>query len=174
MYLCVGGSVYVRTCIVMVCMLQIFSWSCDHLAKSCDQIELLQASEALCIVRCMIVSLLSLSSCTVVSNILFSSLVCVSSVSVSLCHCLFLCCITTYVPPKTQRLTFLLHSDVLLLHFITASFLKLTSLLTLFYSSLSLSFFFFSFSLGFHKNYVHTRMMCCEMPTLYFFSQLAH
>lgn len=39
--------------------------------------------------------------------------------------------------------------------------------LTLFYSSLS--FFFLFLSLGFHKIYVHTRMMCCEMPTLYFF-----
>ena len=127
--------------------LQIFSWSCDHLAKSCDQIELLQASEALCIVRCMIVSLLS--CCTIVSNTFFPVL-CVYH-QFSFCHCLFLCCITTYVPPKNTASHFFCYIQMYMYY-------CYTSLPFPFWNSphsLLFSLFFFPLSL-----LVFTKFMC--------------
>lgn len=99
-------------------MLQIFLVTVDRviiLAKSCDQIELLQASEALysllydCVpfLSCSIVHIVHLHTCI---KYLFPVL-CIINFPLPLS--IPMCCITTDIPPqKHSNSLFSLHSDV--------------------------------------------------------------
>ena len=118
-------------------MLQIFLVTVDRviiLAKSCDQIELLQASEALysllydCVpfLSCSIVHIVHLHTCI---KYLFPVL-CILNFPFPLS--IPICCITTDIPPPpkntaTHFFRFIQMYILLLLHFITTSFLTLTS-----------------------------------------------